>query len=75
MIFNLLPFQPLDGSRLLPPSMDRMQAAIAPYSFFLLIVILNVPVLSDWIIAAPVRFVAGGLQALLRTPVVAGLGR
>jgi Zn-dependent protease len=75
MIFNLLPFPPLDGSRLLPRSTDRLQAAIAPYSFFLLILILNVPILSEWLVAAPVRFVAGLLQSLLHTPVAAGLGR
>jgi Zn-dependent protease len=75
MIFNLLPFPPLDGSRLLPRSTDRLQAAIAPYSFFLLIVILNIPVLSEWLIAVPVRFVGGILQTVLRTPIVAGLGR
>lgn len=75
MIFNLLPFPPLDGSRLLPRSTDRLQAAIAPYSFFLLIVILNIPLLSQWLIATPVHFVGGLIQTVLRTPVVAGLGR
>jgi Zn-dependent protease len=75
MIFNLLPFPPLDGSRLLPRSMDRVQAAVAPYSFFMLIIILNIPVLSDWLIAFPVRAVARGLETLFRTPVVAGLAR
>jgi Zn-dependent protease len=73
MIFNLLPFPPLDGSRLLPRSTDRLQAAIAPYSFFLLIIVLNVPILTEWCVAAPVRNVAGFLQSLMGTPAVVGL--
>jgi Zn-dependent protease len=74
MVFNLLPFPPLDGSRLLPRSTDRLQAAIAPYSFFLLLVILNVPFLCDWLIVTPVDAVARALEALLRTPVAVGRG-
>ena len=41
-VLNLLPLPPLDGSRLLPRSLDELQAAIAPYSFFIMMIILNV---------------------------------
>jgi Zn-dependent protease len=73
-VFNLLPFPPLDGSRLLPRSTDRWQAKVAPYSFFLLILILNVPILCDWLLVTPVQAVARALQMLFHTPVSAGLG-
>jgi Zn-dependent protease len=73
-VFNLLPFPPLDGSRLLPRSTDRLQAKIAPYSFFLLILILNVPILCHWLLVVPVQSVARALQMLFQTPISAGLG-
>lgn len=41
-VFNLLPLPPFDGSRLLPKSLDDFQRAIAPYSFFIVLVLLNV---------------------------------
>jgi Zn-dependent protease len=41
-VFNLLPLPPFDGSRLLPQSLDEFQRAIAPYSFFIVLVLLNV---------------------------------
>lgn len=51
--FNLLPIPPLDGSRLLPRSMDELQAQIAPYSFIVLMLVLNFPLLRRVLIAAP----------------------
>jgi Zn-dependent protease len=62
-VLNFLPLPPLDGSRLLPRSLDDFQRAIAPYSFFIMIIILNVAqlrVLFLW----PVRILGGALQAL-----------
>jgi Zn-dependent protease len=41
-VLNLIPLPPLDGSRLLPRSLDDFQRSIAPYSFFIMLVILNV---------------------------------
>ena len=74
-IFNLLPFPPLDGSRLLPRSTAKLQSAIAPYSLFVLLIILNVPLLTRWLIAMPVSLVAGGLESLFHTQAIAGLAR
>jgi len=73
MVFNFLPIPPLDGSRLLPRSMDDFQAAIAPYSFVLLIVIINIPLLSDVLVSRPIRFVMNMLQSLFQTQIVHGL--
>jgi len=73
MVFNFLPIPPLDGSRLLPRSMDDFQAAIAPYSFVLLIVIINVPFLSDVLVSRPIRLVMNMLQSIFQTQIVNGL--
>jgi Zn-dependent protease len=35
-VFNLLPFPPLDGHRLLPPAIDRVVTPIAPYGMLVL---------------------------------------
>jgi Zn-dependent protease len=54
-VLNMLPIPPLDGSRLLPKNLDSFQRAIAPYSFFIILVLLNVPVLRSifyWPVAA-----------------------
>jgi Zn-dependent protease len=60
-VFNLLPLPPFDGSRLLPQSLDEFQRAIAPYSFFIVLVLLNVRqfrTLLFW----PVALLGGFLQ-------------
>jgi Zn-dependent protease len=46
-VLNLIPLPPLDGSRLLPRSLDGFQQAVAPYSFFIVMIILNVPALRS----------------------------
>lgn len=68
-VFNLLPLPPFDGSRLLPKSLDEFQRAIAPYSFFIVLVILNVRqfrVLLFW----PVALLGSLLQTAFGTPLV-----
>lgn len=68
-VFNLLPLPPFDGSRLLPKSLDEFQRAIAPYSFFIVLVILNVRqfrTLLFW----PVALLGSLLQAAFGTPLV-----
>jgi Zn-dependent protease len=72
MVFNLLPIPPLDGSRLLPRSMDDVKSAIAPYSFVMLLVILNVPFLSEYVVSRPVQMVMNALQTLFQTQIVHG---
>lgn len=62
-VLNLIPLPPLDGSRLLPRSLDDFQAAIAPYSFFIMLVVLNVRqlrMLFFW----PVSILGAALQSL-----------
>ena len=67
MVFNFLPIPPLDGSRLLPRSMDDLKTAIAPYSFVLLLLIINIPLLSDYVVSRPIRLVMNALQVLFQT--------
>jgi Zn-dependent protease len=65
-IFNLIPLPPLDGSRLLPSRFDEFQAQVAPFSIFIILLILNVPVLRDGFVV-PVEFIALRLQQLAVT--------
>jgi Zn-dependent protease len=66
-IFNLLPIPPLDGHwilfRYLPPRYREMLAAIRPYGFFILIILLMTGVVR-MIIALPYQLLAGGLIGL-----------
>ncbi len=59
LIFNLLPIPPLDGHwiamRFLPPGPRAVMAAIGPYGFFILIILLWTGVLGS-IISLPLRF-------------------
>jgi Zn-dependent protease len=66
-IFNLLPLPPLDGSRLLPRSMDGFVTSVSPYSFILLLVIINIPLLRVWLLERPVMLTASVLQNLFST--------
>lgn len=72
-IFNLLPLPPLDGSRLLPPQLDQLQQAVAPYSIFLLLAVLYSDTLRHVLIGAPVAFVSGGLESLFHVRVWGGI--
>lgn len=69
-IFNMLPIPPLDGSRLLPRSFDGLLARIAPFSFILLIALINAPQLRYYVFDAPYGFLASSLEAVFRTQVV-----
>ncbi len=69
MVFNFLPIPPLDGSRLLPRSMDGFKEAIAPYSFVLLLLLINVRILSDYVVSRPIHLVMHALEALFQTPI------
>jgi Zn-dependent protease len=63
-VFNLLPIPPLDGSRLLPRSLDRVQEMLAPMSILILLLILYSNTLRSLLIETPVDFVGGGLVRL-----------
>jgi Zn-dependent protease len=69
MVFNFLPIPPLDGSRLLPRSMDQLKEAIAPYSFVLLLVLINVRVLREYVVSRPIHLVMHALQSLFQTQI------
>jgi len=60
---ELHPLAALDGSRLLPRSFDDLQRTIAPYSFFILLVILNVGELRR-VFFWPVGVIEGALAAM-----------
>ena len=64
-IFNLLPLPPLDGSQLLPRSFDGFKQAVAPYSFLLLMVVINVRTLREPLLEVPFRLAVHGLQSLV----------
>jgi Zn-dependent protease len=57
-VFNLLPIAPLDGSKLLPRSLDGVQEKIAPYSMFILMGILLVGPVREILVNTPIRFLA-----------------
>jgi Zn-dependent protease len=61
-IFNLLPVPPLDGSRLLPRSLDELQHMVAPFSLILILVILYSDSLRHWLIDLPMGYVTSGLE-------------
>jgi len=63
-VFNLLPIPPLDGSRLLPRSLDRLQEMLAPMSMLLLLLILYSDTLRPVLIELPVGFVTHTLSSV-----------
>lgn len=61
-VFNLLPIPPLDGSRLLPRSLDGLQQMLAPMSVLLLLLILYSDTLRGFLIEKPVRYIGAALE-------------
>jgi Zn-dependent protease len=74
MIFNLLPLPPLDGGRvvvsLAPWRVARSFAALEPYGFLILLVLMLLGVLKWWLML-PLGAILSGLDMLFR---VLGLG-
>jgi Zn-dependent protease len=62
-VLNFLPLPPLDGSRLLPRSLDEFQATIAPYSFFIMLIILQIGELRR-VLFWPVGVLGAALEAV-----------
>ncbi len=63
-VFNLLPLPPLDGSHLLPRSLDDFKASVAPYSFLIILILLNIGVVREYFFTLPVFFVHRQLGSL-----------
>ena len=63
-VFNLLPVPPLDGSRMLPRSMDDLKASIAPYSFLIILLLLRIPLVNTVLIGIPMGLISGAAYAI-----------
>ena len=54
MIFNLLPIMPLDGARILhgiaPQNIRRIMDKVEPFGFFILLILINVPLFRKFFI-------------------------
>jgi len=72
-IFNLLPLPPLDGSRLLPRSLDSVQEMLAPMSFLILLLILYSDTLRHYLIELPVGALSGSLESAFSVRVWGGV--
>jgi len=68
MLFNLIPFPPLDGGRiavsLLPYKLARPLAGLEPYGVFILLALLTLGV-TDVLVGQPLDFVLGQMSQLL----------
>jgi Zn-dependent protease len=60
-IFNLLPIPPLDGSRLMPRSLDALMETLSRYTYIVFILII---LFGRGLISVPVRFVVGLLYSI-----------
>jgi Zn-dependent protease len=71
-IFNLLPLPPLDGSRLLPRSLDSVQEMLAPMSFLILLLVLYSDTLRHYLIELPVGALSSTLETVFAVRVWGG---
>lgn len=63
-VFNLLPIPPLDGSRLLPRSMDDLVEKMGQWSFLLIMVVLSVRPVRTLLIDLPVELLGAAVLKL-----------
>jgi Zn-dependent protease len=72
-VFNMLPIPPLDGSRILPRRLDRLQEMLAPMSLLLLLLVLYSDTLRSVLIETPMMLLSTLLQGLFGVTVWGGL--
>ncbi len=63
-VFNFLPFPPLDGSRLLPRSLDSLVEQMSRYSMLFFLAVIMIRPLNELLVATPMRFVSHLLLSL-----------
>jgi segregation and condensation protein A len=63
-VFNLLPIPPLDGSRLLPRSLDNLVESMGNFSFLLIMVVLSIPAIRLILIDLPMRWLTHAILAV-----------
>ena len=63
-VFNFLPIPPLDGSRLLPRSLDDLVEKMGNYSFMLIILVMMAPPLRGALIEWPMEMLTRGILSL-----------
>jgi Zn-dependent protease len=63
-VFNFLPIPPLDGSRVLPRSMDDLVEKASSYSTFLILAVMVVPFLREPLIDIPMRYLSLAILSL-----------
>jgi Zn-dependent protease len=68
-VFNLLPIPPLDGSRLLPRTLDAFKEAVAPYSFLLMLLVLNIAPLRQLLLDFPIRVLGSLIGVAFSLPI------
>jgi Zn-dependent protease len=68
-VFNLLPIPPLDGSRLLPRNLDSFKEAVAPYSFLLMLLVLNIAPLRQLLLDFPIRVLGSLIGVAFSLPI------
>jgi Zn-dependent protease len=63
-VFNLLPIPPLDGSRVLPRSMDDLVEKASAYSNYLIMAVVMIPFLREPLIDIPMRYLSRAILSL-----------
>lgn len=63
-VFNFLPIPPLDGSRLLPRSLDDLVERIRPFSFLILMLLISIPAIRGPLVELPMMLLRRAILSL-----------
>ncbi|MCS6902089.1 MAG: site-2 protease family protein [Myxococcales bacterium] len=63
-VFNFLPFPPLDGSYLLPRSLDDLVERIRPFSLLLLMILISIPAIRQTLLDWPMGLLRSAILSL-----------